>query len=281
MTWKNIVPVRLTLVLQGPWVSAEMTLSPRDPLYPLAVANPIRPTFAATVAHFIDSEIPDTGDSRYILRLGGQYGFVRWHPRDESDSGLQLDIAGAFLSQFDIGDSLDNIGWDGIYGLGLAWADGTGWSGRLALQHDSAHLGDEYVEETDRARVDYTREEICVGISRDRLGPFRIYAETGFQHAGGEDETQDPWRAGCGIEFERERGIRRNGAIPYIALDLGAYEENDWDPDFTVQAGLVMRVADLARIYRIGIEYRNGRCILGEFFQEAEEYVSIGVWMDL
>lgn len=281
MKCRAIIFVLSALTLCGLGASAEMTFSPRDPLYPLPIANPIRPTFALTVADYIDSEIPDTGDSRYILRLGGRYGFVRWHSAGEPDSGVQLDIAGAFIGQFDIDDSLDNIGWDGIYGVGLAWADGTGWSAELALQHDSAHLGDEYVEETERTRIDYTREEICLGISRDELGPFRIYAEAGLQHAGGEDETQDPWRAECGIEFEGEHAIWRNGAVPYIALDVGAYQESDWGPDFTVQAGLALHVDDLGRVYRLGIEYRNGRCILGEFFQETEEYVSIGVWMDL
>ena len=35
------------------------------------------------------------------------------------------------------------------------------------------------------------------------------------------------------------------------------------------------------RRWRFGIEYYDGRAQLGEFFQDDERYISIGLWLDL
>ena len=55
------------------------------------------------------------------MGLGGSFSLFRAHPGDNPNRGLQLDFKGGFFGHFDIDNSLDNIGWDGIYGLTLAW----------------------------------------------------------------------------------------------------------------------------------------------------------------
>ena len=59
---------------------------PPSIFYPMYLADPTRPVSGATGMK-VDSEIPDTGDSRFALHLGGRFSIVRFHPRDETDRG--------------------------------------------------------------------------------------------------------------------------------------------------------------------------------------------------
>jgi hypothetical protein len=43
----------------------------------------------------------------------------------------------------------------------------------------------------------------------------------------------------------------------------------------------VLPVDELGRRYRFGVEYYCGRSVIGEFFQDDETSVAIGIWLDL
>jgi hypothetical protein len=86
-------------------------LIPPANFYPQYIADPIRAQAAMTFIAMIDSEIPETGGGRFGLRLGGRFPIFRVHPADNPDVGWQLDFDGGFFGHFDMGYSLDNIGW--------------------------------------------------------------------------------------------------------------------------------------------------------------------------
>jgi len=65
----------------------------------------------------------------------------------------------------------------------------------------------------------------------------------------------------------------------YTALDLSATEERDWRVDTSLHLGLLMDQGD--RTWRLGIEYYKGRPNMGEFFQDEESYISLGLWLDI
>lgn len=65
----------------------------------------------------------------------------------------------------------------------------------------------------------------------------------------------------------------------YVAADLQSHEERDWRLDFAVEAGLLTH-SD-GRRFRVGVRYVNGRPPLVEFFQDTEQWLTLGVWMDL
>ena len=94
-----------------------------------------------------------------------------------------------------------------------------------------------------------------------------------------------PWQRAAGpragVEAEGGTGLWRGRVGWYAAMDLSAFEENDWDRDVTLQAGLVLRERGLARTYRLGAEYYEGRPWMGEFFQDRERYLAFGIWFDL
>lgn len=70
---------------------------PEADFYPHYIADPLTSQSALIVAGVTDSSIPETGDARFILRLGGSFPLFRRHPADEQQTGLQLDFEGEVL----------------------------------------------------------------------------------------------------------------------------------------------------------------------------------------
>ncbi len=292
-----ILITALVMVLAGPACRAEeprnedrgastasgwqLEFGPGGRLYPIYIANPIRPQMGIARAYFSESDIPNAGDERYIIRLGANVGFLRYSPADKPDSGFQLDVEAGFIGAFDIESSLDNIGWDGLYGVLLNWSNGEGLAVQTGIKHVSAHVGDEYAEETGRRRINYTRGEYVLGLSLAGEKFWRIYGEGGYAYDQRNAQLQDPWRLQAGLEFTDPQRFwdRRFGW--YAAADLNWYEESDWSTDLTLQAGVIVAREKLFRTFRFGLEYRNGRSLLGEFFFQNETYVSLGLWCDL
>ena len=65
----------------------------------------------------------------------------------------------------------------------------------------------------------------------------------------------------------------------FLGVDVSATEERDYRLDAAVKAGRTWRVED--RRWRLGAELYDGRPNLGEFFQDTETHVGIGVWLDM
>ncbi|HYO11689.1 MAG TPA: DUF1207 domain-containing protein [Thermoanaerobaculia bacterium] len=244
---------------------------PDSNLYPRYVADPRHPGFAVTILGFPDPKIPDSGDRRVGLKLGGRFGLLRV-------SGWQADIEAGFTGQFDIEHSLDNIGWDGTYGFLVSSAFAQGVSVQFGTKHISSHVGDEYAERTGRRRIEYTREELAAGIAWAIDGRWRTYAEAGWGLSLREEIGQEPGRLQFGLEHEAPGTIGHGRLGWYAALDLGALEEKDWQVDPTLQAGLLVPAG--SRRWRIGLGYHSGTVPIGEFFRVDEDYIALGLWLD-
>jgi hypothetical protein len=256
-------------------------LTPAGDLYPKYMADPRHPTFSIMRMRFSNSDIDDAGNLRWGLRLGARFGLLRFHKDGDKNHGLQVDIEAGFIGQFDIDNSTDNIGWDGIYGLHLAWAPAGGIAFRLGTLHNSSHVGDEYAERTGRVRIKYTREEYVFGVSWSFEEKWRAYAEAGYGHVLRNDDLMEPWRVQYGLEYVSPHGFWHGRLGWYAAADVSSYEESDWDINTTLQAGLILPVIQLSRNYRLGLEYYSGRSHFGEFFQDDESYLSLGLWFDI
>lgn len=251
--------------------SSSLTLFPDGEIYPVYIADPHRAVFGFLLMSMSDVDIPDSGDSRYGLRIGGRLGLLRGGSL-ERPGGWQLSLDAGFNGEFDTDRSADNIGWDGIYGLMLAWALHPDLRVKVGTMHWSSHLGDEFQERTGRRRINYTRGELLAGISWGVADRWRVYAEYGHAYDQRNEALQQAGRAQLGLEFERGRGW-------YAALDISATEERDWKLDRALQIGYAIHSG--TRRVRVGIERYRGRPPMGEFFQFTETYTAFGVWMDL
>jgi hypothetical protein len=177
--------------------------APAEVLYPAPVADPRRPTFSLTVVHTSESEIPAAGDSRYGLRMGARFGILQFHPERDPRGGLQLAGDIGFHAQFDRDNSTDNLGWDGVYGFHLAWLARPELVVRVGIAHDSSHLGDEYIENTGRERLEYTREEYVAGLRYAPLESLGGYVEYGWAYDVRNEDLMEEGRAQFGLPSRR------------------------------------------------------------------------------
>lgn len=248
-------------------------------LYPFYLADPYRSVFALQHMTVLNPRIPQAGNRRWGLKLGGVFGLARFHPRDDPELGWQLDFEGSIRGLFDVDHSADNIGWDGVYGLQLAWKRDNSVAWRVALHHNSAHIGDEYAERTGRRRLGYTREELRVGVAVGQDTRWTGYADIGRAYTMRNRALQKPWRMQTGLQYVHPPGLFGGALGAYGAVDMSAFEENDWDGAVSAQAGIYMPAGQ--RVWRVGVELYDGRSILSEFFFRKERHLLLGLWLDL
>jgi hypothetical protein len=254
-------------------------LLPRDLLYAPYVADISRPTFGLAFMNVQDVGIASSGDARHLVSLGARAGLVRWRPGWTPRLALQLDIYAGFHGQFDRDFDTDNIGWDGIYGLvGTARIHET-LALKFGVDHVSSHVGDEYAERTGRERINYTREELLLGVSWRFAPRWRLYAEVANAHDLRNELLQEEGRWKAGLEFEQPEGLLGTRLGWYAAVDVEAMEERDWESDVSAQLGLLL--PSRTRDWRIGVAWYDGRVPIGEFFQDDERYFAVGLWLDI
>jgi hypothetical protein len=260
-----------------PGAGRKATTFPSGDIYALYVADPHRTGNGAMALFYTRTEIPDTSGTRTMLKAGGRFGIVRWEAPPEGGRSWQLSIDAGLDAMFDSQHSLDNVGWDGNYGLTLTTASASRLAYKLGILHCSSHIGDEYMERTGRGRFGYSREELAFG-ARYRGGPaWSAYAELGIAYKQ-LDELQEPWRVQLGAEWQAERSQVLGRFAWYGAIDLQLWQERNFEPDVTLQGGLA--ATGPGRTWRFGVEYSHGRPPLGEFFQDTEARVSLGMWVD-
>lgn len=253
---------------------------PEGVLYEPYVAEIRHPGFGLTLLGVADGGVEESGDQRFGLKLGGRFGLLRVAPRG-SDRLWQLSMEAGFYGQFDIDHSLDNLGWDGLYGATLTTArtDRRGPAFKLAVNHISSHVGDEYAERTGRRRLGYTREELALGVSWRPRERWRTYAEAAFGYEL-RQEVQEPGRVELGLDYQAPGILGRTGRWgPYAAVDVNLWEERDWRPSVSLETGVLAAAGD--RSWRAGLAYYDGQVPIGEFFQVDETYLLAGLWLDL
>ena len=265
---------------RGPtWTLASgrsIKLFPGGELFPVYVADPHRPTNAILV-NFTRVEIERTRSPRFSLSAGGRFGMLRIDAPTPKGHSWQLSIDAGLDALFDSQNKQDTIGWDGNYGFTVTTASGGPLAFKVAILHVSAHMGDEYAERTEQRRVNYTREELAVGVSGRIARGWRTYVETGVAYVERFDE-QEPWRLQAGIDDESRPTLWGDWFFWYWATDLSSMQERNWRVDPTMVVGLAARGE--GRTYRLGLQLHDGRPTVGEFFRLSESFVAVGFWVE-
>ena len=140
----------------------------------------------------------------------------------------QVSIDAGLDAMFDSQDKNDAIGWDGNYGLTFTTTTNSSPFGyKVAVLHVSSHLGDEYEERTNLARINYTREELALGLAWRFRPRWRAYGDAGFVYRM-RSEDQERWRWQGGVEYEARATVFGGRMAWYGAADFSGMEERDW-----------------------------------------------------
>jgi hypothetical protein len=251
---------------------------PPQDLFQPYIADPRRARMGLTVTEVTDSPIVGAGDSRFGLRAGERAGIVRVHNPGEPDRGWQIDIEGGYRGESDRDNSEDVIGWDGVYGLQVAWKQSEDSAWRTGILHTSSHLGDEF-EGLGHQRRNVTREDLFLAYSRDLGGDWRAYGEYGHAIHLSDNHLLEKGRAQAGLEYEPAPTWFNDRLGWFSALDVSSFEEDRWTLNWCWQTGFAWPVLNAQRVWRFGIELYRGRSPMGEFFQNRETWWAIGLWL--
>lgn len=216
--------------------------------------------------------------------IGDAFPMVRWGGRTPGD-GVQLSLQGSVFAQFDLGtSSYDLLNADFIIGLPLTWRRGS-TSARARFYHQSSHLGDEFLlrdEDPKPERENLSFESLELILSQD-VGLLRLYGggeylvnrspedlESAVAHAGTE------LRPSGGVNFGRLGSVR-----PLVALDVKASHEQDWEPSWSLRAGLDVgrprEGAGAGGRWSLLLEYYRGPSPYGQFYRDDVTLVGAGL----
>jgi hypothetical protein len=224
-------------------------------------------------ATLADAE-PGTDTNIGAVGLGDHFAIFRY-AKGGSGVGVQLDLAGAVFSQFNLdAPSFDLINADYLVGLPLTLRVDA-FSARVRVYHQSSHLGDEFILNRQPERVNLSFESIELILSQE-AGALRVYGggETFFRREPGDLALH---LVHAGMEL---RPILSSDVRLFAALDLKAVEAVEWNRAWSVRGGVeIARIPEpdqAPRVLSLVIEFYDGVAPYGQFYRDDIRFLGAG-----
>lgn len=266
---------------------------PAESYFTVTIAAPREPRFAGglistdLLGHPRDGSPPAGGaypdrEEQAMAALGGTLRL--WRPARWNGGGVIVGLQAGVFGRFRMeGSNNALVAADWLAALPVEARSGR-LSGRARLLHWSAHLGDEFIENSGARRVDFTFEAVDVLAAYD-LGGLRLYgggagvlrsqledaedAPEGFTDDGtlqvGADGGWYPWARGT-VGF-------RGG------LDLQWSDRSDWRRQISGVAAFEARGRE--RAFQVGVSFFDGPSPLGQFYLNEESSWGFEIRVDL
>jgi opacity protein-like surface antigen len=252
---------------------------PQGHVFEPLLADPKQPHFFAAWLWVTSPRL--TGQVASI-GLGEDVGLLRGRAKR-----WQVSVAAGVWSQFDMGTrSNDLINTDFRIGFPFAYRRGA-FSARVQVYHQSSHLGDEFVLNTQPNRVNLSFEALEVLISGEvRGGSVRVYAggENNFRREPG---TLRPGLLHGGVEYRSGGTVVRLGSLgvgrALAALDLKSTEERKWRLGWSARFGIEFQPLGTKAPRRLSVQLQayTGPAPYGQFYVENVKSVGLGLHFSL
>jgi hypothetical protein len=212
------------------------------------------------------------------IALGGRAGILRFGSESpDRANGWQLDIEGAGFPRLDMEHERDVISTDYRAGFPISYTYGP-YQTRFGYYHLSSHLGDEFMLRYPQlTRINYSRDVLIWGHSYYLTDDLRAYFEAGW--AFNSDGGSEPWEFQFGMEYSPIRPWTGCRGAPFAAVNAHLRQDVDYGGSIVFQTGWQWRGA-YGNLFRVGLQYFNGKSEQYEFFRQSEEKVGFGVWYD-
>ena len=265
----------------GPAVQAEVPrrgieFLPKGYLFAPLIADPRWPHFSITYQRFLDN---GQLTNALAVSLGETFDLLRIDEAVGGAWGLGLQ-AGVF-SIFDLdGSSFDLINTDFIVGIPVTYRTGD-LSAMLRVFHQSSHLGDEFLLSNRVERINLSFEAVDLKLSYELTKWLRIYGGGGYIFHHDPPELA-PWSVQSGVEVRSPWTLLEGVLRPVAALDVQHREQNDWNTDLSLRAGIQFEnVPFFDRKLQLMLEYFNGYSPNGQFYRDKIEYLGLGIHLYL
>ncbi len=193
----------------------------------------------------------------------------------------EISVAAGVFSQFNMStSSIDLINSDFTIGFPFGYRVGPA-SLRLKFYHQSSHLGDEFILNTNPTRVNLSFEAVELLASRE-FGEVRAYGggEYIVRH---EPADLKPGLVHAGVEFRpTSPGLGRGRLVG--AIDVKSSQERKWRVGWSGRVGMERRVTmqgTAIRRFSVQLQGYTGPAPYGQFYQENVRSLGIGIHLAL
>lgn len=246
---------------------------PRGHLFQPLLTDPKEPRFFAGYRYY---ERPVGVVHVGIIGFGETFPLFRW-VGDCAADGLQLDIAGGSVARFQLDDAINDL-IDADYGvsLPLSWRRGN-WSLRTRIYHESSHLGENELFQPnppEHKKRSYAGVDLIASYDREK---WRIYY--GVEHLFSHVPTFEPLGLHVGAEYYGPHHLFGGTARWIAGLDVKAWEEYDFAPDFSLKTGLSFGGRQTMQHHmQLLLEWYDGHANEGIFYDDEIRYLGVGVY---
>jgi Protein of unknown function (DUF1207) len=265
-----------TSVTEGVQVTIPQSHSkwlPRGALFVPLHADPRWPHFFASYRQFTKGM---NEDALFSANFGETFAIYR--NRAIFGGEWEFSIQAGVFSIFNLNtSSFDLVNADYRFGLMGSYRNGR-FSAFTRLQHQSSHLGDEFlIDNPGVTRLDISYEELDLKLSYDVYSWLRIYGGGGvLVHRQpdilGRGTTQ--W----GVELVSARTFLDGRLRPVAYADFQCLERSNWAVGESIMAGVRFENALIGdRQVQVLAEYYNGPSPDGQFFLQRVTWYGIGL----
>jgi hypothetical protein len=257
-------------VLENGQQPVETILFPTGDLFRPLLADLKEPRFYFSYRRY---NYDDDNIDGFAGGYGEIFGLYRKMDRDKGTS-WQISFGGGIHSQFNLdAPSFALVNTDFTVGFPFAWRKGRD-SYRLALYHQSSHLGDEFLLQTKANRLEFSYEAINFIASRE-WAEWRGYA--GGEYLVHRVPDLRPLQVQAGVEYYGKSRVLGRGR-PVGGLDLKVNQEQDWGTvNTSVKAGLQFDgTAPNGRFIRVLLEGYRGFAPHGQFYTSRIGFYGFG-----
>ncbi len=265
---------RLQAAIQQELPKPESKFLPRDLLVAPFHADPRWPHFSIASRHASFGQEPGkTGSANF----GETFSLYR----NAAPLGGQWEIAlqAGVFSTFNLGSSSVDL-QNADYTAGLLTSYRTGaFSGFLRLHHQSSHLGDEFILNSQPGfnRINLSFDELDLKISYELASWFRIYGGGGML-VGRDPRDLKRGTSQLGAELASPWTLWGGKVRPVAYADLQANARSNWKVGSSVMAGLQFENARIGdRKLQVLVEYFSGPSPNGQFYTHNTEWIGVGI----
>lgn len=273
-TLPPVLPVPLQPAVQKEVPKPESKFLPRGLLVAPFHADPRWPHFSLASRHASYGQEPSHAGSANFGETFALY-------RNAAPFAGQWEIAlqAGVFSIFNMNaGSNDLVNADYTVGLLSSYRTGP-LSGFIRLHHQSSHLGDEFIlnSQTPVNRVNVSYEDVDLKISYELTSWFRIYGGGGVILHGNPQSLKGGTGQG-GAELTSPWTFWDGKVRPVAYTDFQAKEGNNWKVGSSVMTGLQFENALIGdRKVQVLAEYFAGPSPNGQFYAQNIEWYGVGV----
>ncbi len=251
--------------------SSVTTFLPTGDLFKPLLADPKEPRFYLSYLLFRIS-------SEKIHGAVGGYGEIFGLYRHDDNSGgysWQANFGGGIHAQFDLhAPSLDLVNADYTIGVPFSIRKGAE-SYRIAIYHQSSHLGDEFLLHNAIERVELSYEALEL-IGSYEWTKWRVYYGGDYiVHQG--PTGLKPAAVQVGVEYYDTKSLVGRGRL-VGGWDLKSDQTHDWSLNSSIKIGLQFdSSASNRRCMRLLAEGYKGFAPYGQFYTNRMTYAGLGI----